>query len=904
MDKIKFFFVVLLFVGFGVLHAQWLEYESPALGNFTTGTYGTSSFHMIPDSQYIILSDGLSQGINNFIGNNIISLDIETARIRSSVSRSTKMEWPVIIPDTDSGWNIYFHGGYGSSTLGMIHIDAHGEFENEELLRKTLQYPVLTAGIPERGEVWFIGDRIYRLTIRDDLWSEFHYPEMWDSDLSSQSRAIFMSENKKTLFVRFKGKTIDKEQMMMLDLITGHTSLLIPPDEDFLESIKDIKEWKGHDGLYLILMKRSIWIYNELTGSIALYLDELETSTTNLMQTGDGEKLYLFGRNDNTLKIVNLEDKTIEKMTFLIEENWFFDYSFAELNRKKGQLITLIKTGELITGDVRNKPVIIDLKDFSLNYIPGITLRAISPVYLKDLNVLIAKSSNSPSILVYLDSGKVKPLIQFNYHADNWSGMDNIYPSLLNNTDSSTFCHLIAPRKREIHEVNILSDLTVSDICKFPYTDCCLIIGNVETKNHFIKYSFNSMESTELELPFDIINLFSDPSYKQIIGFNRYGSYIGAVQFIKSDEINGYWLPPQEDGVQYITFATFDPERSKFWICAGTESGEKVIYKLSVETYELEDSFKLPSGSLKTVLNHTIDHSQNLIYLINNLYSEEERELVIIDLDEKSVIKRITLQVNVDHDKQPPETYTYPCMIPIPGRNRLFIWDGNGSWSVDTKSMEVLYGEVKDDPKEKYWGKYKITQGIWDEEEDRILVIDDTYILPREPSRVLEFDLDTGEITREIELPQYFDKVFFPESKDKIIFLDSDESKVYTLHLDPGWENPATVQPKTNYLQFGIGDNARFTLHIKNGESEKNVTAYVWLITPNGDMLFMTPGNVIPELRSFPLILPANVDVDWDILNFSVPEILPEGFNNFNAVLINENGDRGPVGTWNFYVKD
>ncbi|MBU1626804.1 hypothetical protein KKB18_05480, partial [bacterium] len=58
------------------------------------------------------------------------------------------------------------------------------------------------------------------------------------------------------------------------------------------------------------------------------------------------------------------------------------------------------------------------------------------------------------------------------------------------------------------------------------------------------------------------------------------------------------------------------------------------------------------------------------------------------------------------------------------------------------------------------------------------------------------------------------------------------------------------------------------------------------------------------NIAGIPLTLPANMDVTGDILSFTMPEGVPEGFYNFNAVFLNDMGDRGPIGTWNFYVKD
>ena len=76
------------------------------------------------------------------------------------------------------------------------------------------------------------------------------------------------------------------------------------------------------------------------------------------------------------------------------------------------------------------------------------------------------------------------------------------------------------------------------------------------------------------------------------------------------------------------------------------------------------------------------------------------------------------------------------------------------------------------------------------------------------------------------------------------------------------------------------------------------------MFAPDGTMLFFSPTGLTLNIAGIPLTLPANLDITGDLLSFTMPEGVPEGFYNFNAVFINDKGDRGPIGTWNFYVKN
>ena len=69
-------------------------------------------------------------------------------------------------------------------------------------------------------------------------------------------------------------------------------------------------------------------------------------------------------------------------------------------------------------------------------------------------------------------------------------------------------------------------------------------------------------------------------------------------------------------------------------------------------------------------------------------------------------------------------------------------------------------------------------------------------------------------------------------------------------------------------------------------------------------MLFFNGIGFTFDVTGIELEIPADTDITADFLSFTMPAGVPEGFYNLNAVFINDNGERGPIGTWNFYVKD
>ena len=137
------------------------------------------------------------------------------------------------------------------------------------------------------------------------------------------------------------------------------------------------------------------------------------------------------------------------------------------------------------------------------------------------------------------------------------------------------------------------------------------------------------------------------------------------------------------------------------------------------------------------------------------------------------------------------------------------------------------------------------------------------------------------------------------------MYLDGFDASINILHLYPEWEEPCKVFPSTNFVQFGDGDDAKFRVNIKNEYDYNQYAAlYIWLVTPQDLMFFFDGFGLTPEIFGIPLDIPANTDISADILTFTMPEGVPEGYYNINAVFIDEDFNRGPVGTWNFYVKD
>jgi hypothetical protein len=884
-------------------NAQWLENQSSGLCERLTNTHnqGLVDIFVIPDSNFIIMSDGYKD---------MISIDITSGKCRGYYKRDRKIYNPAVLQDfRKGGWNIYFTDPNGF--FGVLHIDLHGIFDSERSLPLIFDkgLSIMNIAVPKREEVWFAtSDKIICLNSRKEIFSFYQYPDGWNQNCSISK--LFLTEDQNTMFIKNYIGSSEPRQIVMIDLSTGNSHLLTEPENGFFQYIGDIKEWKNHNGYFLFYKFGSLWTYNSLTDEFNIHIDGIESGVGDIMQSEDGKFMYLLGKAGDIVGspdfyILDLEKKEIEHHILDFAEGvslWEVSVLDNERNRI---LTTVISNADII------KPVFIDLNDFHIDYVPGIEFKSFLTLqYIKSDNKMIA-SGYSPFILIAdLHTGEIKNSIPLVYKPDNWSTMKNgEYPVLLNNLMGYEFCHIKPPSERERCDIGVNPSTMIKKLSHFPDESGAIIMVNEKVYGSdytYKEYYFKDKTYEDIELPYGMgKDNYPDLFDNQIISLTD-----NHITLIKPH--GRYYVitvPNDEEIPKQNHFTLYDPDNNNVWVCNLTQSDETFLYKFSVSTNTIIDSFKIGDKFLNWVENKDIDPVNGFIYLIDrvtDLSNMTSRILYIIDLKSKSIAKQFVLQKNLDFESIAP-TRVLPGIVPIPEMKKVFLWDHYRPWCIDLEKMEPIYGgEAKDNPQA--GSIYEHVKGIWNQESGKAIVVDltsDSKVIERNKKRVYEFDIETGNIVSEVKVPDSVTKVFFPKDKDKIWFLSPDETLVNTLHLHPAWDEPATISPSTNFIQYSINDKAKFSVHIQNPyDYKQKVFAYIWLITPKSDMLFLSYDGVYSYPKSISVTLPENLDFNWDVLKFTIPEIMPEGFYNFNAVLINEHGDRGPIGTWNFYVKD
>jgi hypothetical protein len=906
--------VLMMFVLMLILFFQypsccsWQEVEKLSAGEHTIDIL---SFYEIPMSHFLLCSNNYKPFLSN---STLMTFDMKTGKCRDIYKISLdSVECSSLLPCCDGGWNLYYLNSLypmPGCKIGMIHINSDGEFEKEKILPITYDSTTTlkAIGSASRGEIWFAGDKIYRLKVDEENWSGFDYPAGWD--INQDYTKIFLCENSNKLFVSSLGKTINKIQSLMFDVV-NYEFLQIESDKF---SCKDIKDWTGHDGCYILLLNDSIWSFNSKTNEISPIYEGFNSVNSKIFEDKSGKYLYLLGKYiddsnpGNDLITVDLDNKTIEKNILIDENQLVFIDAYSMFDRETNHIITTISN---MSSPYFFKPVLIDLNEKTLSKIPvvpEIGVMQISMFYDKSYNRLIYKTYLYPNLLKSYDfemsTVKTSIPILFQPRESNSLSFVPSYENtkLIANYAGTDLLKSTFPARRELINISIES----SRICYYPDSSGSFIrCFNPETQESvFGEFLFNDNLFHEIDIS-DIGPQYFilDKQNNQIIGYNNEDTNI---YFIKphGDIVN--WKTPDEDRATFKKLA-YDEYNDEIWmICEGWwEFSEWIFYKISATTKQTIDKFTIPLNSFSFPESLIIDPLNRYLYIIDVVPVDNNYKwvLMIFDIKTREFLKQFTLAENVNSYN----SMDVPFTLPIPEKDKLFLWDHFGAWCIDTSNLELLYGDKHDQSQTFFC--YDV-EGLYNEITNRIVIADlynkgDT-VNRYSPQQVFEIDFDTGEIQNVISLEGYYDEIFLSADKDIIYFLEIESPSIMTVHLNPAWKKPSTIDPSTNFIQLGSGDTAKFCVNVKNPYgAAQNATAYIWLYVPGVDAPFFFDGTgLTTQITGIPLTLPANLDVTGDILTFTMPSGLPEGFYNFNTVLINEHGDRGPIGTWNFYVKD
>lgn len=875
--------------------ASWYETHNTGLGNFSldaSGSYNFGTFTEIQESPYILFSSS----------NSLITIHIPDGKLRDGLQSNHSYGGRKIIPDKKSGWNLFFTY---QKRLGKLYIDSHGEFGEESWFDNMSPFTAGGIGIPKRFELWYFDENILCLDTTTNLWTEFDYPDGWNADFNYIS--LYHSDDSNSLIAVAKGGSLENSEAMWLNLISGRAKL-IDAESGFFNSFLDIKCWKAILGYYLILKKGEIWTYNSITGEIEVLLQCFECFSQKIMQNNSGRNIYMIGEG-NVLYIVDLIEKSFVTHLLSLRENDAITFSgnyhdSAFYDPESNRIITVISNSN---SWAPRKLGIIDLDSYELYYIERLPERiGLELEFSESYNKLLAMGL--PYIyLVDIRTGEVSTTISLVSQSLHWSAAyGDPSPAILPEFWSMYFKLLTPFGGKRLY--NCGDGWRLNNALLFPDKNRVFMeIGFNSGEYAHREFDLDNNTFEDIDLPSETTWMDPDPENKQIITFKRYSD--ATVQFIKPHGKVRSWIP---DNIENLTGVKryFDVDNNNYLaIFINNDTDDWELYKLSTNDCKLVDSFVISGDVVHSFSQLNAESSGKYLYFIDSsaIFDVTKRFLVVFDLEKKEIIKRIVLQDNVGEVTMDKGPRVIPGIIPIPEHNKIFLWDHYGSWCINTNDWEVIYGDIVDNPDaQSHITNY--VKGYWDEVRKVVVVIDNTYegnyYDYEDVWRILEVDLETGNLIREINTPEdNIVQVFFPEDKTKIYMLSRDNPRYFIYNLAPAWENPAIVETFTNFLEYTPGDNCRLSIKIKNGEKTRWVKLFIWLCLPDGNYLFYDGNSFVPDITGIEGYIPSHLlELKVDLVNFTIPEIMPEGFYNLNAMFMNKHYEFGPMGTWNFLV--
>jgi len=702
------------------LSAEWMESDYFGLCNLAfTGGNPIGYYLAIPDSPYIIFHSG----------NDFLIIDIEEWRLKGGgvLPHSFNRRNMSVIPDKKSGWNLFYINDYDKA-FRKLHVNADGTFGEDNSLSRKAEIWSHSVGIPERYEVWYFTDKILRLNTIDEEWAEYDYPDGWDTKFDYVRPYPAISSNA-VIGIAY-GENVRDYQAFILDIDTG-ASKIIDAEDGFFKGVKDIDEWKEHPGHFIIMKKDEIYSYNSETETIELLIKDFDVKGREIMQDDNGRFLYIVD-GYNRLCIVDLFEKTSQIHDIPVKEGFAIVVSEIEpvYDSRRNCLILFIRNEDFY-GDA--DLVLLDLGDLTVTHFEKTPENpSITGIFIEYENKFLFTTDQYFYIADFgsFDLNKGIPIF---YKTKAWNMIDDFNkPILLDNTKGDEFIRMYPGFRREMLNLGFEPEL----VCQFPEGDKALVCdGELDwssetgynSKLYYYDYNFENRNLNEIEFPYDsdflmIYEFFSDPDNNQIILVcedtfweDMYNFTAHKVVFFVGEDYSiSTWISPEVmreaiNDEHFIRFTNeefiFDSAKDLLWFkWEDNETDDMHIHKLSTKTKSHEDFFILEKDLFDIIRGAVFSPDSRFLFFINETDTNSRRELVIFDLDKSEIIKKFNLQDNIEYDGY--HLAVIPCILPVPGKDRLFLWDRYGGWCIDTNTWEILYGDLKSNPQ-----AYGITDG-------------------------------------------------------------------------------------------------------------------------------------------------------------------------------------------------
>jgi hypothetical protein len=890
--SVKFFIIAIFVFYYSLSLCSIVDDQKLSIGN----TSNPTTLKAIPNSYFILGSNKIKTSDSGSIYN-ICVLDAKNKQFLGH------MNYPYLSSDfdflpSDNGWNAYMIFE-DNMTFGKIDIDTKGFIRSHEKLLpwQDADHSPLFFGCQEKNELFIFGNKIYKYIPGSTEFEIFDLPTDWPTGVAINQYNFLEGTNKVLLFGKDTGCIWD------LDSNTGQ----MLPEIYYLNSIKP---WINHPGKYICLAGGILTSFDPETFHFDVLFKELPLVTKDLAIDDTGTIFYSYIKDSNSLIVIDLDKNTYQLTSMNIDstlqriftDNWFLipgEEKILTNIATKDSPDSWFDTYDTALIDLNTKDYKI-LKSEDNSLITQTLLKKTDYIFYSDLDIVIADNFQGSLGLFDADNETLNQILQFGFSdgfVDNQPLFvrDRIW---LKNIPYVINCNP-SIGKSDIHYVDPDYMYNVIDWCMYP-DETGFIFGIIDPINGGYTL-WNYMLSDGSLRAFDLPNVdfryrfFMDLKNNIVIAVNYdLNSYFYQMQYIKGFNNYRTWTFPYSNS--QISNYTFDETEGAIWLSYSkqTEAGLGFM-KITDWNQPYEDHF-YPDLTVKYGSISLYNHGEFLLTLV---YMENFRYLYILDpKDDKVLFKTQLTGQNVPH-----YLVNDASIVSVPEKNSIYLWDGDMAWKIDTQSWTVVYGNPIENINYNTSGEIV---GAYDHNKDELVFFDTA-----KTNSIVIVDPDTGTVKKSITISQgffmseTFKNPIFDLDKRSIYFLREYDGVIAVVRLDEDWDNAPTIKPQGQFVEYRPGDTFKLILDITNpADVPQDVTVYIWFWLPTGQYVFFGPNGLTTDIKGIPLTLPANLDTSVSLDLFTVPEGMPAGFYNLNAVFFNNaTSVRGPMGTYNFMAQ-
>jgi hypothetical protein len=804
--------------------------------------------------------------------NQFIVLDTDEPRFLGHVLCPDMLTFKFTVLPTTEGWDVYVFTKTESDNgkFGKFHINPDGEMMDYEYLLpwNDEKMPTLMS-YSEGKKVLLFTTKFYSYTPGANEFEINKMPEGW-SDGGSISACTLEGSNYIILY---------QNSMSCIWDLKENTGQILQEVHNMIP-----KPWTNHPGKYICLGGTSdkyILSFDTKNLQFDVLFNELPLRSSDLaidpkgnfvysMVKGIYDKLFVFDIENRSYEYINLDYDTTNYGVDI--NNWFM---IPGTNKLRTEL------AGTLDWTLPRQPVLIDVTDGKVEILNlGYSSSGLAKkyVYFPESNRLISNESPGYISIFDIKNEVLIPTLIFNSSLNS-----NLFGYWWNSfwTNVNPYIYKIGPAlgNRELIDdgLSTMSWAFYPDeeriLCEVGYLSSDSLVEYYPKSGRMEKIDFKT--SNVMKMYFDTLNdriLAVDYDSEKFI-FKSY--------FIKNLDDIVEWSFPYSD--TKIASMAYDNEENALWMEYLYQNSSGIGFlKLTNPDQAYEDHFfsniDLPSGEL-TIYNHgeffILYHSPTL-YIIDGKSGDILFEKQIYEGD----------------------SYYKTAIIPVPEKKCIFLWDGSKAWKIDTRNWNLVYGDTYQNPSQKSSNDMK---GCYDAVRNELIIFD-----TKEANAVIKVDAETGTIIEKAPLnPEIIDiwlNPYIDVKNSTVYFLKDSSGLMTTVRLDDDWDKAPTIKPQGQYLEYRPGDTFKLILDIANpADVPQDVTAYIWFWLPTGQYIFFGPNGLTTEVVGIPLTLPANLDTSISIDLFTVPQGMPAGFYNLNAVFFNNRtAVRGPMGTYNF----